>query len=164
MKIPFSHPFVTHAHKGVYAIIKRNNQILVIRKARGPYTGLYDLPGGTPEDSETPEETLKREIKEETNCDLIAYSNKREETIFFSQFTKASGKTGCLQHTGILFDAKVKGMPSLKGDDLDSNGAVWVNIADLSPQNATPFVLIGCNRLFSFITNNEGYPIDISYK
>ena len=94
LKPAFLHPYVTCSHKGVYAIIKKNNQILVIRKARGPYTGLYDLPGGTPEDSETPEETLKREIKEETNCDLIAYSNKREETIFFSQFTQASGKKG----------------------------------------------------------------------
>ena len=91
----------------------------MIRKARGSYTGLYDLPGGSPEEGETPEQTLAREIKEETNCDLIFFTNKRKKTIFFSQFTKASGKTGCMQHTGILFDAKVDGDPATKGDGLD---------------------------------------------
>lgn len=109
MQPAFLHSFVTRSHKGIYGIIRKNNQILLIRKARGPYTGLYDLPGGSPEKGETPEQTLSREIKEETNCDLVSYRNKREKTIFFSAFTKESGEVGCMQHTGILFDVEVAG-------------------------------------------------------
>lgn len=30
---PFLHPFVTQTHRGIYGIIRRDNQILVIRKA-----------------------------------------------------------------------------------------------------------------------------------
>ena len=157
----FLHPFVTHSHKGVYGVIRRGNQILVIRKARGGYTGLYDLPGGTPEEGETPEQTLAREIKEETNCDLTSYENKREKTIFFSQFTKVSGRVGCLQHTGILFDAEVTGQASVQGDGLDSNGAVWVDINTLSSQNATPFVLMGCGKEVINLANEEDYPTDV---
>lgn len=138
-------PNITKIHKGVYGIIKNGNQILVIKKARGPYTGLYDLPGGTPEENETPEQTLIREIKEETNCDVISYTNKCEKMIIFSDFTPAIGKKGVMQHTGILFDVKISGKPSDKGDGLDSNGAVWVDIETLSSDNATPFVLIGAN-------------------
>ena len=159
-KPAFIHQFVTRSHKGVYGIIRRGNQILVIRKARGPYTGLYDLPGGTPEENETPEQTVAREIKEETNCNLISYTNKREKTIFFSQFTKESGKTGCMQHTGILFDVQVAGEPTTQGDGLDSNGAVWMDIDSLSSQNATPFTLIGCKKEVISLANDEGYPVD----
>ncbi|MBO5997845.1 MAG: NUDIX domain-containing protein [Alphaproteobacteria bacterium] len=160
MQPAFLHSFVTRSHKGVYGIIRKNNQILVIRKARGPYTGLYDLPGGSPEANETPEQTVAREIKEETNCDLISCTNKREKTIFFSQFTKASAETGCLQHTGILFDVKVVGEPTTQGDGLDSNGAKWVDIDTLSDQNATPFVLIGCGKDVISLANESDYPVD----
>lgn len=160
----FLHAFVTRSHKGIYGIIRRNGQILVIRKARGPYTGLYDLPGGSPEAGETPEQTLVREIKEETNCDVTAYENKREKTIFFSQFTKASGETGCMQHTGVLFDVHVSGEPTATGDGLDSNGAVWMNTDDLSEQNATPFVLMGCGKNVISLANEAGCPMDIAMR
>ena len=132
---------VTKFHKGVYAIIKNDNQILLIKKARGPYTGLYDLPGGSPEAGETPEQTLIREVKEETNCDVEEYTFLEEKTIVFSNFTKASGKTGVLQHTGVLFVAQVTGLPTEQGDGLDSNGAIWMPLNQLSSDNATPFAL-----------------------
>ena len=164
MQPAFLHPFVTRSHKGVYGIIRQGNQILVIRKARGPYTGLYDLPGGSPEADETPEQTVAREIKEETNCDLISCTNKREKTIFFSQFTKASCEVGCLQHTGILFDVKVAGEPSTRGDGLDSDGAVWMDINTLSDQNATPFVLMGCGKEVINLANEEDYPMDTAVR
>ncbi len=139
-------PVVTRSHRGIYGIIKENGKILVIKKARGPYTGLYDLPGGSPEPGETVEQTLIREIKEETNCDVLEFDNIREKTIIFSDFTKESGEVGCLQHTGVLFDVKITGKPSESGDGLDSNGAVWIDIDTLSMENATPFVLIGIGK------------------
>lgn len=145
-KLGFLREDVTRAHLGVYGVIKQGNKILVIKKARGPYTGLYDLPGGTPENNETSEETVTREIKEETNCDVLNISNKRIYTILFNHFTSKSGDTGCLQHTGILFDVSVRGIPTITGDGLDSNGAKWVQINELSPLNATPFVLLACHQ------------------
>lgn len=164
MQPAFLHSFVTRSHKGVYGIVRKNNQILLIRKARGPYTGLYDLPGGSPEAGETPEQTVAREIKEETNCDLISCTNQREKTIFFSQFTKESGEAGCMQHTGILFDVEVLGEPTTQGDGLDSNGAVWVDINTLSSQNATPFVLMGCGKEVINLANEEDYPVDVAVR
>jgi 8-oxo-dGTP pyrophosphatase MutT (NUDIX family) len=164
MQPAFLHSFVTRSHKGVYGIVRKGNQILVIRKARGPYTGLYDLPGGSPEPGETPEQTVAREIKEETNCDLISCTNQREKTIFFSGFTKESGEEGCLQHTGILFDVEVSGEPTTQGDGLDSNGAVWVDMDTLSSQNATPFVLMGCGKDVINLANEEDYPVDVAVR
>ncbi len=134
---------VTRTHRGVYGVIMQQNKVLVIRKARGPYTGLYDLPGGSPEIGESPEQTVAREIREETNCTLCSVRNKRKKEVIFSDFTKESGELGVMQHFGILYDCTITGKPSQKGDGLDSNGAVWIERDKLSPNNATPFVLLG---------------------
>ncbi len=55
-----------HTHLGVYGVLVRNNQVLLVRKGRGPHTGKWDFPGGTIEFGETPYETLLREFEEET--------------------------------------------------------------------------------------------------
>lgn len=46
------------AHYGVYGAWCQNGRVVAIRKARGPYTGMLDLPGGSPEGDETSEETF----------------------------------------------------------------------------------------------------------
>ena len=61
-------------HLGSYGIIVKNDQILLIKKVSGPYDGKLDLPGGTIEFKETPEEALKRELKEETGIEIIKYN------------------------------------------------------------------------------------------
>lgn len=59
------------SHLGVYAVITNaKNQILLIKKSRGPYKGMLDLPGGGPEFHETFEQTLEREVMEETVLNL----------------------------------------------------------------------------------------------
>ena len=93
-----NHSNITKTHFGIYGSIIKNNKILLIKKARGPYTGLYDLPGGSPEPGESYRQTLAREIMEETGCTVVKTENERSETIIFSNFTKASGETGVLKH------------------------------------------------------------------
>ena len=137
---------ITKTHFGVYGVCRAENKILLIKKARGPYTGLYDLPGGSQEKNETFEETLIREIKEETNFSVTHITNQRKAIVIFSDFTPQSGEKGVLEHKAILFDIAVKGEISQSGDGLDSNGAVWVDIDLLSDQNATPYALIGAGR------------------
>ena len=54
-----------HTHIGVYGLIIKDDKILLIKKVGGPYDKKLDLPGGSFEFRETPEETLIRELKEE---------------------------------------------------------------------------------------------------
>ena len=135
-------PNVTKTHFGVYGSVIRDDKILLIKKARGPYTGLYDLPGGSQEEGEDCLQTLKREIAEETGCELIRAENERYKSVIFADFTPQSGEKGVLQHNAILYDVEISGTPQTTGDGLDSNGAVWVDINDLTAENATPYALI----------------------
>lgn len=140
------HPYVTKTHFGIYGAAIKNNKILLIKKARGPYTGLYDLPGGSQEQNETYLETLKREITEETGCKLLKAENERFKSVIFSDFTEASHEKGVLQHNAVLYDVELSGSARTSGDGLDSNGAVWVNIQSLTFENATPYALIGAKK------------------
>ena len=49
----------------VYGLLRYRDKIIVIKKGRGPFKGLYDLPWWKIEHWETNIESLKRELKEE---------------------------------------------------------------------------------------------------
>lgn len=134
---------IIKTHLGAYAFIFKENQILMIKKARGPYTGKYDLPGGTIEADELIEETLSREIKEETDCDLIQCAQLCTLDTRFDWDREDENKPNALfKHIGILYLATIKGEPSQTGDGLDSAGAKWIKISDIVDKKVlvTPFV------------------------
>ena len=54
----------------VAAIIKRDDQIIIAKRGYGEFKGMYEFPGGKIEKGETPEEALKREIKEEMEANI----------------------------------------------------------------------------------------------
>ncbi|ERI93328.1 mutator mutT protein [Clostridiales bacterium oral taxon 876 str. F0540] len=57
------------------AIIKHNDKILVTRRSYGEFIDMWEFPGGKIEPSETREEALIREIKEEleVNISILDY-------------------------------------------------------------------------------------------
>lgn len=146
---------ITKTHLGVYGSIISDGKILLIKKARGPYTGLYDLPGGSQENGESYLDTLKREIMEETGCEVIKTKNERFKSIIFSDFTVESGEKGVLQHSAVLYDVEIKGNPKTTGDGLDANGAVWVDIKSLNDNNATPYALIAAELPVISVANED---------
>lgn len=52
------------------AIIMKDNKVFVTQRGYGEFKDWWEFPGGKIEEGETPEECLKREIKEELKADI----------------------------------------------------------------------------------------------
>ncbi len=129
------------SHFGVYAAIVNGagTHLLLIKKARGPYTGRYDLPGGTMEDGELLDQTLTREVMEETGCTVMrAYQMGAVSTLF--PYEKPDGTSVLFRHIGVLYQTDITGTPLISGDGHDSLGCVWIPFTDITGDGFTPFV------------------------
>lgn len=90
-----------HKHFGVYGLIIKDNQILLIKKVTGPYDGKLDLPGGTIEFCERPIDTLKREFLEETGIKIEDYHLFDADSIVIDW--QYNGENIRTHHTGIFY-------------------------------------------------------------
>ncbi len=138
---------VKSTHVGAYGFIIRNDEIALIKKARGGYTGLLDIPGGGIEHLETPVEALKRELMEEAgvtvkNYELITATSRNIKW----QMTKTIIED--LHHIGILYKVEViENSVKQEADGLDSNGCNFYKIKELSKKELTPFTIEGLELL-----------------
>lgn len=128
-----------HTHIGAYGIIIENNKIALIKKANGGYTGKLDLPGGGIEHTESPEQALIRELKEEANVTVKEYTLLMVKDNNITWNIKDDLYED-LHHIGILYQVKIK-EKDLKNDPdgIDSLGANWYDIDSLNLDTLTPF-------------------------
>ena len=136
-------------HIGIYGICSQDNKILCIKKGRGPYKGLFDLPGGGIEFGEDLEKALEREIKEEVGVSI------KNEGVFgnanHSSFWNDNGIPTHTHHIGLyykvsLLSDSIKTCP----DGHDSEGAVWVDISSISKENVSPIAYKILKDVFSW--------------
>ncbi len=134
-------------HIGSYGIIINDNKIVLIRKARGGYKGKLDLPGGGIEHLELPNETLKRELIEETNLVVQKYE------LFDCTATNITWNMHDdvwedLHHIGILYRVEeYDGDLKMDADGLDSEGANWYEIDKLKGAELSPFAKYSLEKL-----------------
>ena len=54
----------------VAAIIEKDNKIMIAKRLKGEFAGLWEFPGGKYEEGETGEQAIKREIEEEFDVEI----------------------------------------------------------------------------------------------
>lgn len=130
-----------HSHFGIYGLIKNADSLLLIRKARGPYKCMYDLPGGSPEPNETNQETFIREVAEETGLKIQSFKKLTDDviTIYYNYFDNA--QECILKHSSLIyFSDNYIGKLKIGSDGEDSDGAEWFKISEIEKISCTPFV------------------------
>lgn len=133
-------------HIGCYGVVYNDaGEVLLINKARGPYTGQLDLPGGGIEYGESAEETLKREFEEETGLTISSYKLRQIVTNYVVWNLDKTTKED-LQHIAIIYDVKINkkdyNKVKLDADGLDSLGANWYKVEDLLIENLSPLAKV----------------------
>lgn len=88
-------------HLGIYGVIEKQNYILLVKKTRGPYKGLWDLPGGRPEFGESIFETLKREIHEETGIFILDHHFIKND-VYMSDYVEKDERAW-MHHTCMIY-------------------------------------------------------------
>ncbi len=135
-------------HLGVYGLVIKDDKIALVSKSRGAYTGLLDLPGGSFEHGERPEETLIREISEELGTSVISYELFDAESVIVDW--SYNGEDINMHHIGIIYivtlaSNKLKEVT----DGEDSLGAKWYDISSLSEDMVSPLTWIELNKINS---------------
>ncbi len=129
-------------HIGVYGLMEENKKILVVHKSRGPYTGLFDLPGGRPQHGESVATTLSREFLEETGITLNTFSLLKNQT-FLVSYINANGEPCEFYHIALIYRIDQAELTNFNAKivEEDVQGASWIPRQELSKQNSSPLLL-----------------------
>ena len=110
-------------HTSVGAIIKNEkNEILLIDRVKIPYG--WAGPAGHADEEESPEEALKREIREEVCLDIIKFHKLFHEFIPWNNCSRHQG------HDWFLYEV-IKWQGEAQKNDKEAKGMQWVKIEDL---------------------------------
>jgi len=119
-------------HKGVYGLVEKDDKVLLILKSRGPYKGMYDLPGGRLEEGESLEEALEREFQEEVGC-KITINTFLKENFYRCDYKGSRGDILDFNHKGSYFKVNLKENCEIKKypDGHDSLGSEFIKKDDI---------------------------------
>ncbi|OGM03151.1 hypothetical protein A2115_01385 [Candidatus Woesebacteria bacterium GWA1_41_8] len=111
--------YYPHVFAAVGAVIRKANRVLMVRRAREPFKQTWMFPAGFVDYGEHPEETLRREVKEETGLGV-----KSAELLVIQQ---NGDDPRALGHFVFFYDVETTG--KIKNMDNGENEQIaWVDI------------------------------------
>ena len=128
-------------HIGVYGICIKDNKLLCIKKARGPYKNRFDLPGGSQKENEGLTETLVREFREETGYQIKNYGNCRVYDVFVGEQKRMVHHIMVFYNVDINLEQQDMISEKLEDELNDSSGIYWIDFEELDINNSSPLVL-----------------------
>jgi 8-oxo-dGTP pyrophosphatase MutT (NUDIX family) len=131
-----------HTHLGTYALVTRQDEVLLVLKSRGPYTGSWDLPGGRIEFGESPESALARELEEETGYQMQGNPQLLGTGSHVLLWMPEPGMREELHHLGFLYQVTITDktkLPVVFRNDEDVTSVEWKTREGLAELSLTPF-------------------------
>ncbi len=112
----------------VQAIIQAENKVLLLRRSQGRpgLIGKYELPGGTLDDGEQPDDALRRHLRNDTGLELSSFS-------LHDVLTMSSREEGDIQHVLVVYlcELHTTDMPILLGNSFDKYE--WLSVKNVQP-------------------------------
>ena len=138
------------SHLGAYGLIVKDNKIVLIKKANGPYKGKLDLPGGTIEYGETPEKAVVRELQEEVGIDVRELSLVDANSVLIEWMHHEELEQ--IHHIGIFYKIivyrnEIKNVVEITEQNDDSLGASFYEINQLSKEELSEIAIIAIEKL-----------------
>ena len=114
--------------EGASIALFKDRKVLLVRRKRPPFAGLWSLPGGKAEGQETPRDAVIRELKEETGLEADI------QGIVNTVKMAAEGDVGGYRLTVFY------GLPTAGGLEAgaDAEAAEWVHLDDIEALAMTP--------------------------
>lgn len=119
---------------GAYGVIMQEGKLLLISQTAGVYKGLLHLPGGGIEFGESPEEALRRELKEEAalqagKLELLSVAASTCECV-------KEGRDILFHHVGIIYSVDCfEVFAGVVPEELSD----WYDLQELRPEQLSPF-------------------------
>jgi bifunctional NMN adenylyltransferase/nudix hydrolase len=112
------------------AVVICNGHILLVRRRSHPGKGLWALPGGFLKENETIQESLFRELDEETHLDFpnsLLKASLKGTHVFDAPGRSLRGRT--ITHAGLILLENCRYLPKIRADD-DAEAAKWFPLSD----------------------------------
>lgn len=139
-----------YKHLGVYGLVIENEKILLIKKNGGPYDGKLDLPGGTIEFNEKPNDALIREFDEEVGIKINKYELLDADSVSFEW--NYNDKVINVHHVGIFYkileyESDIKKTIDIDEQNDDSMGADFYDITELKKEQLSKIAILELEKL-----------------
>lgn len=104
----------------VAAVIRNKNMIFSTARGYGEFKGLWEFPGGKIEEDETPQQALKREIREELDTEINVFDLIDTIEYDYSTFHLSMDCFWCEVVSGELVLKEAESAKWLTKEELDS--------------------------------------------
>ena len=120
--------YLTASRDGASIAVFKDRMVLLVRRKHPPFAGLWSLPGGKTEPDETPRETAKRELKEETGIEA--------EIQGIVDTVRVAPETGRPNYRLTVFYGRASGGNLEAGSDTEA--VHWVDLDEIEALPMTP--------------------------
>jgi 8-oxo-dGTP pyrophosphatase MutT (NUDIX family) len=128
--IVFMISFITFVHYKIsakrvaIALLRFEDEFLIVRNARGPFRGFYGLPGGKASAFEFTDHAVAREIKEEVGISI--------DKGLYTYLSTYQANHGPDQHYNInMYEYRFEEKPEIYLDPAELSAYQWIKIEDM---------------------------------